>query len=199
MRPLLKDKKKKKIGQAGRAPGGYLHTLEGLPGKAGAGRLAWPLLQLAIAVDPLRESLSAALMEALAQGGDLAEAVQVYRTLRLRRERLRQRRALSGGRRPPPPSACRELPSIPAILSRKSHHNLRRPLLLPTGACRNASPAGGRRAVRLEACLHTARLVTLTRSGRRSARPTRAGSRRGAPAAARWVWLVELAAITKRS
>jgi len=64
----------------------YLRALETLGERAserGDPKEAVRHLRRAISIDPFRESLQRALMEALASGGDPAAATQVYRDLRL--------------------------------------------------------------------------------------------------------------------
>jgi predicted ATPase/DNA-binding SARP family transcriptional activator len=72
--------------ERGRREQAYLAALETLAGEAlGRDELAQAMgyLRRLVAADPLRESAHRTLMEALAQDGDCAAAVQVYRDLRL--------------------------------------------------------------------------------------------------------------------
>jgi predicted ATPase/DNA-binding SARP family transcriptional activator/predicted negative regulator of RcsB-dependent stress response len=178
---------------------GYLHALERLAQHAraqGDWQEAAHLLRLAIAADPLRESLYAALMEALAQGGDRAEAVQVYHTLRLRLHeafadaepapeitalyrRLRsERQSLS-----PLPPAPHKPPPAPFP------HNLPQRLTAFVGR--------EQERIALHDCLRTARLITLTGTGgigkTRLALEVAEEQGHTFPEG---VWLVELAALT---
>jgi len=179
----------------------YLRALERLAQYErvqGAWREAAHWLRLAITVDPLRESLYADLMEALAQGGDQAEAIQVYRTLRLRLHEAftnadpspeimelyrRLRTATPRSLLPLPEAPTQPLPpSFP--------HNLPQRITAFVGR--------EQERVALEDCLRTARLVTLTGTGgigkTRLAMETAEEQGR---AFADGVWLVELAAVTE--
>ncbi|MCW3058978.1 MAG: hypothetical protein JWQ02_799, partial [Capsulimonas sp.] len=62
---------------------GALERLAAIYGKQGRYGEAVSLLRLALAADPLRESACRALMEALAAGGEPAEAIFVYRNFRV--------------------------------------------------------------------------------------------------------------------
>jgi len=179
----------------------YLRALERLAHyerAQGAWREAAHLLRLAIAIDPLRESLYAALMEALAQGGDQAEAIQVYRALRLRLHEaftnanpspeimeLYRRLRAEAQKRPLPPLLETSAEPLPPSFP----HNLPQRITAFVGR--------EQERVALEGCLRTARLVTLTGTGgigkTRLAMETAEEQGR---AFADGVWLVELAAIT---
>ena len=181
---------------------GYLHTLERLSRHAreqSAWHEAAHFLRLALAVDPLRETLTAGLMEALAQGGDHAEAIQVYRTLRLRLHEafanadpapeitaLYRRLRADAHNRPALPlsETIQELPKLPF------RHNLPQRITAFVGREQERSAVA--------ACLCSARLVTLTGAGGigKTRLALETAQERGS-AFADGVWLVELAAITE--
>ncbi|MCW3096981.1 MAG: transcriptional regulator, winged helix family, partial [Chthonomonadaceae bacterium] len=179
----------------------YLHALERLAQhvtEQGDWREAAHFLRLAAAADPLRESLYAALMEALAHGGDHAEAIQVYRTLR-----LRLHEAFAGA----DPS-----PEITALYRRLRTETQQRPVAplrellppektptFPHNLPQRITAFVGREQERaaLEICLHTARLITLTGTGGigKTRLALEVAEEQGS-AFAEGVWLVELAAVT---
>ncbi len=200
--PLLADSYEAWLGadRAARQEG-YLHALERLALHAreqSDWREAAHFLRLAIAVDPLRESLYALLMDALAQGGDHAEAIQVYRTLRLRLHEafanadpapeitaLYRRLRTETQQRPATPLPERS----PAAPTPDFPHNLPRRITAFVGR--------EQERIALESCLCTARLVTLTGTGgigkTRLALEVAEEQGRAFPEG---VWLVELAAVT---
>jgi predicted ATPase/DNA-binding SARP family transcriptional activator len=201
--PLLADSYELWVGpeRAARHEG-YLHTLQRLAqheSEQGQWREAAHFLRLGIACDPLRESLYGALMEALWAGGDVAEAVQVYRTLRLRLHEafanadpapeitaLYRRLRAETPFRPasPVPSAAEGAVVGPSFL-----HNLPQRLTAFVGREEERVSVGE--------CLEAARLVTLTGAG--GIGKTRLAVAVGEEMGVSFpggVWLVELAAVT---
>ena len=200
--PLLADSYELWVGPARAARHeGYLHTLQRLAqheSEQGEWREAAHFLRLGIACDPLRESLYGALMEAMWAGGDVAEAVQVYRTLRLRLQEaftnadpapeitaLYRRLRAETPFRPASP-----LPAAPAEGVRPLFlHNLPQRLTAFVGREEERVSVGE--------CLETARLVTLTGAG--GIGKTRLAVAVGEEVGISFwggVWFVELAAVT---
>ena len=179
----------------------YLHTLERLAQHhtaQGDWREAAHFLRLGLAADPLRESLYGSLMEALAQGGDVAEAVQVYRTLR-----LRLHEAFAHPDPAPEITALyhrlrAQTPSRPAVFALADLSGELSPLPFAHNLPQRLTAFVGREAERaaLGVCLGTARLVTLTGAGGigKTRLALEVGEEQGVlfPGG---VWLVELAGL----
>ena len=155
----------------------YVAALERLAAAATARRepaAAAGYLRLAVGVDPYREDLQRALMQALAEGGNPAGALLVYRQFRalLRREMAAE--PADGDDGPVPAAAARDtpagelaVPSPPVAAGRRLHRRASPHLPAPphaSSAAHRADRAG--EAVReVAARLARARLVTLTGTG----------------------------------